>query len=278
MAEGPDNVIDPATGTSLRKRFTGVLLQHFMDKVKEQAAKDIGPLLHLLMDALRHKDVQIYLNAEQAEKALQAHHLGATIEAPAMGDSFFAVDANISANKSNGVLQYQMTEQVTLDASGAAAHQTTMSYRWPHDPRTLAQTYPYATSLPNVLHSYQRIYIPPSATIIRSEGWGDKGASAAFGRQVFSGDYRVFYGQTTTVRLDWKNSKGVTHDGATWRYTMTLQKQAGVSFDLAMSVTLPPCATLTSALPSGFQMQDGHTLAARLPLTNDISFTIEYTC
>jgi Protein of unknown function (DUF4012) len=278
VAEGPDNVIDPATGTSLRKRFTGVLLQHFMDTVRMQAALDIGPLLRLLMDALRHKDLQIYLNAEQAEKALQAHHLGATIEAPERGDSFFAVDANISANKSNGVLQYQMTEQVTLDASGAAVHQTTLWYHWPRDPATLDQTYPYTTSLPDVLHSYQRLYFTPRATITRADGWGDTDASSAFGRQVFAGDYRVFYGKTTSVRLDWKNPTAAVHDGAQWRYALLLQRQAGVTFALQISVALPPCAKLASALPAGFILEGSHTLTAHAPLASDLSIAIEYTC
>jgi hypothetical protein len=102
--------------------------------------------------------------------------------------------------------------------------------------------------------------------------------SAAFGRQVFSGDYRVFYGDTTSVRLNWTNPSGVTHHGAAWRYTLLLQKQAGVTFDLQMSVTLPACATLTSALPLGFRIENGRTLTGRLPLAKDLSLTIEYTC
>src|SRR5262249_14241535 len=94
-AEGPDNVKEPTNGTSLRKRFMSVVFQHFMATIKQKAATDLGPLIRLFGDALHHKDLQLYLNAEQAEKALSAHHLGATVEAPATGDSFFAVDANI---------------------------------------------------------------------------------------------------------------------------------------------------------------------------------------
>ena len=255
-----------------------ILFQHFMAAIKKQSATDMGPLIRLFGDAVRHKDVQIYLNAEQAEKALQAHHLGATIEAPATGDSFFAVDANISANKSNGVLQYQMTEQVTLDASGNATHSTTLAYTWPNDPATLKQTYPYPTSLPNVLHTYQRLYLPPSATITGTSGWGDKGNGTAFDRQFISNDFRTWFGTTQSATLNWSTKSVVTHDAAGWHYRYLFQKQAGVTFNLLMSVRLPDCAKLSSPLPAGFSSQDGHTLTLKQPFVSDLPLTFDYSC
>jgi hypothetical protein len=275
---GPDNVRDPVTGTSLRKRFMGVLFQHFMAQIKQQSAKDFGPLVRLLGDAIHHKDVQIYVNAEQAEKALQAHHLGATIEAPATGDSLFAVDANISANKSNGVLQYEMTEAVTLDATGNAAHQTTMTYTWPNDPKTLTQTYPYPTSLPNVLHTYQRIYLPPGATITERTGGGDMSNATAFNRQVLINDFRTWFATSKTVTTNWTTKAVATHDAAGWHYRYLLQKQAGVTFNLTLSVRLPDCAKLSSPLPSGFTMQGGHTVSFKQPFLNDLPLALDYTC
>jgi Protein of unknown function (DUF4012) len=275
---GPDNVIDPVTGTSLRKRFMGILFQHFMATIKKQSATDMSPLIRLFGEAVRHKDLQIYLNADQAEKALQAHHLGATIEAPVRGDSFFAVDANISANKSNGVLQYQMSEAVTLDATGNAAHTTTLAYTWPKDPKTLTQTYPYPTSLPNVLHTYQRIYLPPAATITGTSGWGDLGKGTAFNRQVFSGDFRTWFATTYSVTINWTTKTVATHDAAGWHYRYLLQRQAGVTFNLALSVRLPDCAKLAAPLPAGFTMQDAHTLSMKQPFQSDLPLAIDYTC
>jgi hypothetical protein len=171
-----------------------------------------------------------------------------------------------------------MTEAVTLDATGNATHQTTLAYTWPNDPKTLTQTYPYPTSLPNVLHTYQRIYLPPSATVNKTTGGGDIGNSTAFNRQVLTNDFRTWFATTKSFTLNWTTKAVATHDAAGWHYRYLLQKQAGVTFNLALSIQLPDCAKLSSPLPSGFTVQDGHTVSFKQPFLNDLPLALDYTC
>jgi hypothetical protein len=273
---GSDKQYDPVSLSSLRKRFSGLLFQHFMETIKAQAAQDLGPLMKTIGDGLHSKDVQMYLDPAPAEDMLAQTHIGSTIEAPATGESLFVVDANIIANKANYVVTDALSDQVTIDAQGAAVHHTTLTYTWPKDPATLNETYPYYPSNANRLVQYQRIYVPPTATLDKRNGWYATDAGSAFNRQVWSGKMSVSYGTTTTLTLDWTDPKAVTHDASGWHYRYLLQRQAGAIYTLDLKVALPSCARL-AATPSGFKEADAHTLTlAPEPFADDTNVTLDY--
>jgi hypothetical protein len=219
------------------------------------------------------KDVQIYFNAEGAERVLEQHHLGATIEAPAGGDSLFVVDANIAAVKANGFMTYQLADAVTLDARGTALHRTTLRYTWPANPASLTLSYP--AGAPGYYHGYLRVYAPPKAELQQGDGWVQHPTTAEFARAVWGGDIYVHYGQTTTLTLTWKLPAAATRDTAGWHYGYLAQKQAGITYPLDLAVTLPPCASVVGA-PDGWT-RSGHTLGAKVPLTTDAPLAVAYT-
>jgi len=277
LAKGPDDKIDPNSGTSQRKAFTGFLFQHFMAKVKEQSAQDMGKFVKLFTDSLHSKDVQIYLNADKAENVLRHNHIASAIEAPAAGDSLFVADANIVASKINFYLQNTVRDQVTLDASGTATHQTTLTYIWPPNPDTLTKSFP--AGYPYLYISYLRVYAPPTARLLAQSGWqGTVASKQAFGRTEWGGKVWVSYGTTQDITLTWSEPHAATQSGQSWMYTALIQRQAGYTYGLDYHLTLPACAKLVGAPPSGFTAPSAQSLALKQPLAKDVSFTVTYTC
>jgi hypothetical protein len=286
VTSGPDSQYDPQSGSSLRKRFSGLLFKYFLQAVKTKAAQDMSPFVKLLIDGIHSKDIQIYLDAAPAEALLVHRHLGATIEAPASGDSLFVVDANIIANKSNYVITYAESDQITLDDKGNAVHQTTLTYTWPKDPATLQETYPSQFSVGNAYHDYLRIYVPPGVALNTHQGhssvynniWSAPSVGTAFNRQVWGSDFHLYYGTSTTITVTWTDPGAATHDASGWHYHYLLQKEAGVTFALDLKIALPQCAAgVTPA--NGLTVADAHTAVLKQqPFTGDLNLALDYRC
>lgn len=275
---GCDTCVNTASGTSDRKRFTGFLFQAFMDKVKEslKVPGKIGQFAKLFTDSLHTKDIEIYLNDPKAEEVLHLYGLASMIEAPPTGDSVFKVDANIGGNKSNYVLKYDMSDSITIDASGTATHHLTFKYIWPNDPNTLNETYPADGAPAGVHHSYTRVYVPPSA-VIQPSGWPRQSISKAFGREVYGGDVYGRFAQTLTYTLTWKVPGAATHDATGWHYHLLFQKQAGVIVPLTLQIALPSCATLGTHTDL-LKAAGATNLTFKDPLMNDLNLSIDYAC
>jgi hypothetical protein len=244
----------------------------------------MSKFVKLFMDSVHSKDVQIYLNAEKAETVLRHNHLAGAIEAPATGDSLLAVDANIYASKINYYLQNTIRDQVTLDADGTATHTMTLSYVWPPNPETLTKSYP--AGYPNLYISWLRVYAPPNAQLLgqsraqsQKPGWQAAVVSKqAFGRTEWGGKVYVSYGTTPEVTLTWRVPHAATQSGQSWQYTTVIQRQAGYTYALDYSLTLPTCSKRTTAPPSGFTTPTAQSLALKQPLTTDVLFAVTYTC
>lgn len=273
--EGRDDVIDPTTHTSLRKRFTAILFEHFLARVQQIASTAMPKFFHLFIDSLHTKDVQIYLNAAPAEAILQQYQVGSAIEAPPTGDSTFVVDANVGANKANYFIQTTVQDQVTLDASGNATHTTTLTYTWPPGQATLND---YAVGQRQTLYKdYVRVYAPPGSVLEAQQGWTAAGTSMAFGRQVWAGLFTLNHGQTGAIRLVWKELKAATQDAAGWHYHYLMQRQAGLTRQLNLQVTLPSCASFHGA-PGGMTLQGKQSAVVKQPFAKDLDLDVEYTC
>lgn len=271
---GPDTQLDPNSGTSYRKAFTGYLFQAFMAKIKADTSGNMSKLAKLFIDSLHSKDVQIYLNQQSIESALQQYGFASTIQAPAQGDSVFEVDANIGGSKANYVLKYNLSDQITLDASGTATHHLAISYTWPNDPKTIQEV--YAAGINYRYHSYSRVYVPPSAALLSQQGWVNPSTSSAFSRKVFAGVTYVYYGTTTTITLTWKVPNAATHDAAGWHYHLIFQKQAGITWPLTLKVQLPSCAHIVGT-PQGMTASGPATVGVKEPLENDLQLSVDYT-
>jgi hypothetical protein len=270
---GADTTPNPESGSSARKRFTAYLFDNFFAKLKAIAAKDSGPIVKALVNGLHTKDIQFYSAVPEAEKVIVNNHLGSVIEAPKTGDSFILVDSNQTPNKANSFIATSRQETVTVDAQGNATHEVTLTLNWPINQDAYNNTYGIRT----LYRDYMRIFIPPSSEMIRQTGWTFTTTGDRFDRTFWGGRYDLLYGSTGTITLKWVVPKAAVKSGATWTYQYLAQRQAGITWSYDMKVVLPQCAQL-SGTPSGLSKASPNTLTAKGSLTQDTTFTVNYTC
>ena len=280
---GPDNEVCGTTSCS--KVFTSAVVQAFMDTVKTNLPVYIGKLGKLFFDSLHTKDIEIFVNDPKTEQTLIDLGVGASVQAPTTGDSVFEVEANIGGNKDNSFLQYQMSDRITVDQSGAATHHLSWNYTWPNDPATLAEAFPAGAY---DYHSYSRVYVPPGAALISKSNLASFGQSSAsagtFNRKVFHGAAYAYFGETSNYAVSWKTPGVVTHDSAGYHYRLLFQREAGIAWPLTLTITLPACAKVTGAPQvSGLTSLNlvtvkGTTVTVTGPLTQDQQIQVNYAC
>ena len=267
---GSDLVPSPDGHSSLRKRFTELLAEHFLERIRQLSPSALGGLLRVVVGSLRSKDLQIYFNAGLAESVLQSSHLDAAIQSPS-GDGLFVVDANIAFNKANNLMTYTLEDQVTLDAQGNAVHRTAISYAW----TTKGDLYNGGP----LYRDYVRIYVPPGSLLQVQDGWEPRGAGEAFDREVWAGLFTLSYGQTRTITLTWVVPGAAKKDAAGWHYRYLIQRQAGVQWTVHVRMTLPSCAVVIYK-DGGLMFTPGsrQVVALTQPLIEDTSVGVDYTC
>ena len=266
------DIPSPDGHSSLRKRFTELLFEHFFARVHQILPIAMAQFMYLLRDSLRAKDIQIYLNSGTAEELLQSYQLASTIQAP-VGDSLFIVDANISSNKANNFITYTLHDQVIIDSSGNAIHHTTLTYNWPISQESVQNDY----SDTNLYRDYVRIYIPPGSTLQMQDRWIPQGVSETFGREVWSGVFTLPYGQTGPIHLIWTVPGAAIRDANGWHYHYLIQRQAGITWQLNLQVVLPSCAHVVGRL-SNLALSSSHSGVLKRYLTTDLDNGMDYIC
>ena len=278
--QGLDYVPAPDGHSSERKQFTELLAEYLFARVQGAIhgiptagtgtstinREATNRLLQLLVTSLRTKDVQVYFNQAAAEKLLQDAHLDAAIDAPAAGDSFFVVNANLSGSKANRYISSVIDDTVTIDAEGNALHQTTLRYAW---------TMPGDVYGNPIYTDYIHLYVPPGSVLYASDGWTPQGSGMAYGREVWQGYFRFTFGHVQTLHLTWMVHGAARRTGGVCRYQELIQRQAGWQVMLNERIMLP--GTIT-AIQGGPVRSGPRTGAINQALTEDMTATIVYAC
>jgi hypothetical protein len=265
--EGSDLIASPDGHSSLRKRFTELLAEHFLTHVRQLQSADLSKLLLLMVNSVRSKDIQIYFNSSVTENLLHRLHLDAAIQSP-VGDSLFVVDANISPNKANSFIINTLDDQVTIDSQGNTTHHATLQYTW-----TIAgQNYGSP-----VYRDFVHVYVPPGSILLMQDGWQPRGTSNVFNRKAWMGYFELSYGETHTITLEWKVPAAISKDQSSWHYQYLIQKQAGILWKLNLQIVTPSCATITHKW--GELMSNGRqNTMLKQSLTEDMYLGVGYTC
>jgi hypothetical protein len=264
---GPDYVPSPDGHSSLRKHFTALLADHFLESVRHLSATALPRFFQLMLQSVGSKDIQIYFNSSSAEAILQHYHLDARIQAP-FGDSLFVVDTNVAANKANAFIVSTLDDQVTLDTQGNAVHHTTISYAWVINGQTYGRPH---------YRDYVRVYVPPGSVLQTQDGWQPLGTDEAFGRQVWIGYFSLDYGQTRVVTLVWTVPHVANRDAHGWHYQYLVQRQAGAQWTLHLQITPPGCAIPTNA-HGGLIVKGKQVASLTRPLDEDLNLDLDYNC
>ncbi|HYU74212.1 MAG TPA: DUF4012 domain-containing protein, partial [Ktedonobacteraceae bacterium] len=265
--EGSDLIPSPDGHSSLRKRFTELLAEHFLARVRQLPPADLSKLLQLIANGMRTKDVQLYFNSNIAENVLHRLQLDAAIQAP-VGDSLFVVDANIAANKANSFITNTLDDQVTIDKEGNVMHRTTMRYAWTNAGRN------YGSSL---YRDFVHVYVPPDSILLKQDGWQPRGTSNAFNREVWMGFFTLTYRQSRSITLVWKAPAETSKGQNGWQYQYLIQRQAGASWKLNFQVMLPACAAVTNTW-GGMKSTNRQDERLTQTLDEDLNVGIDYAC
>jgi hypothetical protein len=253
--------------SSVRKRFTALLAEHFLARVRQVSSSVLPRLLQLMISSLRSKDVQVYLNPSSAEKLLQSYHLDSSIQSP-RGDGLFVVDANISPSKANSLITNTLNDQIAIDEKGNAIHHTTIRYAW------VSKSPVYGS---DIYRDYVRVYVPPGSVLQVQNGWQSRGTSTVFGREVWAGFFTLSYGQTDTITLVWRVPGAATKDANGWHYQYLLQRQAGAQWMVRLQVTPPSCGVTTHKW-GGLASTSRQGVTPAQPLTEDVNVGNDYNC
>ena len=255
----------PDGHSSLRKRFTELLAEHFLARVRQLASSDISQFFQLMVNAVRSKDLQIYFNQPQAEMLLSKAHLDAAIQAPS-GDDLFVVDANVAVNKANSCIKSTLNDQVTVDAEGNAVHHATLHYAWITQGEGCG-----------LYRDYVRVYVPEGSILQAQDGWQQRGIEKSFGHEVWAGFFTLPEGQTNTVTLTWYVPHAATYAAHGWHYQEMIQKQSGTNWTLNVQVVLPSCATQVQTT-NGMVSMGKNTVVLNQTLTENTHIATDYVC
>lgn len=257
--------------SSVRKRFTALLGQYALARVRSLPATQLPKLLGMLVDSLHTKDLQIYLNASAAEDVLHTYHLDGSVQSPA-GDGIFVVNTNIAQTKANGFLNTTINDQVTIDSAGAATHHTVIRFNWAKPGLTGSDFYGST-----VYKGYIQVYVPQGSVLQAQNGWSPASSGTAFGRGFWAGNFTLSYPLTGEITLTWSVTGAAQRHGKSWQYSYLIQRQAGAQEYVNLQVTLPLCASMNH-LSTGVVMDGKQQVHLAQPLSQDTSAVINYVC
>jgi len=160
------------TSTSDRKRFTGLLAQLLLNKIRQAPSGEILAMARVMLHDLKTRDLQVYFSNPQVEDLLMKYNYGSQVDRSTTHDGLFVVQANLSASKASQYVQTIMHDTVTLDANGGATHvlQLRLVYN------QIGPVYGYDT-----YRDYVRIYVPPDSKFLWGDGF-DTGVPLCGGR------------------------------------------------------------------------------------------------
>lgn len=265
--EGSDKIASPDGHSSLRKRFTELLAEHLLARVRQLPAPAQAKLVQVVFHAIQTKDIQIYFNMGNAEQILHQARLDAAIQS-LPGDGLMVVDANVAGDKANSFIVNMLTDRVTIDAAGNAIHHTTLRYAW---------TIPGEIYGATRYRDYVRVYLPAGSLVQAQQGWLPAGESVSFGHKVYAGSLSLTYGQTSTVVLAWMSPHAARQDASGWHYQDVVQHQAGTRWQLHLDISLPACATIVKK-QGGLVASNRRTALLNRGMDEDVSVEIDYSC
>jgi uncharacterized protein DUF4012 len=148
-----------------RKDFTHQLSTQLLDRIKHLDKSKLKDLFNVVAQAIKHKDLQVYLTDPRAELLLQQLGLASEVNRGS-GDSMFVNDANIGGNKANMYVTQHQTDVVTLLPNGGAIHHLQIATTFDK------KGYIYNGTTDSVdYQAIERVYMPGDATILGYAGF-----------------------------------------------------------------------------------------------------------
>lgn len=182
-----------ATGQD-RKQFTHDLASQLLARLKSLHGSGLKTIFNIAEQAIKSKDLQVYLADPRAELILQQLGLSSSV-ATGGGDGFFVVDTNDGGNKANLYVTETQTDLVTLLPNGGAYHRLAVSVTY----NKTGSVYNPGSTFDDY-SDMQRTYLPGDATLT---GWSGY-VPSALGPSDCGGSYNY-----ATIISDCSQAHGI---------------------------------------------------------------------
>ena len=290
-------------GVAQRKAFLEPFAAAILQRVN-QGAGDIDPLnlVRQLDQALKQKDLQIYVRNPEAAALLAANNWDGRMVAGDYGDVLKVVDTNVGYNKANFYVDRAVSYHVQLADNGVNEGVLTINHIhkgeasdepcWQGTLDEYVAGSPYIALTDKCYWNYLRVYVPQ-------------------GSELVSGPEHVIPGQTWFGGYDWQPESGTLSElpGFTtfdsWmllprgeevvsefhyylpesvlqqldgseKYTLQLMKQAGTPPHIVqVTVTPPPGRSVTAVSPEPTALKGGSYIFT-LELDGDTAISMTY--
>ncbi|MFA5995440.1 MAG: DUF4012 domain-containing protein [Patescibacteria group bacterium] len=231
---------------SERKVIIGKLATIIKDKLLNLPSAQWGTLLEIMIKNLDEKQVLIYSKNNQAQTLVQQLGWDGSINQP-KSDFLMLVDANLSALKTDKVMEKHIDYQVTQENGDYIANlKITYKHAGIQDDKFITR-----------YRSYARVYVPSGSQLLGSDGFltnsefeggvpveAQTTEAAAVNKTVFAGFISVEAQTSKTISLRYKlpvaMQQAVLNDQ---QYRLYAQKQPGtnnvtltVSFDIGKAI------------------------------------------
>jgi len=148
-----------------RKGFTHQLSVLLLDRIKHLDKSKLKDLFNIVAQAIKHKDLQVYLTDPRAELLLRQLGLASEVSRGS-GDSVFVNDANMGGNKANTYITQHQTDVVTLLPNGGAIHHMQIATTYDKKGSIFSGTTESVD-----YQAIERVYMPGDATILGYAGF-----------------------------------------------------------------------------------------------------------
>jgi hypothetical protein len=148
-----------------RKEFTHALSIALLARLRSLHGNALKPVLKVIEQALREKEIEIYVSNPRVEALLQRVGLSAGVST-GDGDGFYVVDTNDGGNKANLYVTEQQTDVVTVLADGSVLHELRIAVAYDK----AGSVYEGSTGFEDY-SDVQRTYLPADAEILGYVGY-----------------------------------------------------------------------------------------------------------
>lgn len=150
-----------------RKCFTGELGKLLEDRVRHLSMSQLTQVVKSILGDMHAHEIQIYVTNPKIESYLLGlGYAGRLTTAPGQ-DSLMVDQANVSVSKASAYVKVRMSDDVTLDSTGGATHNFTMSIN--NDPSVDPTDAAYSSI--TTYRDYVRIYVPRQAQLMWANGF-----------------------------------------------------------------------------------------------------------
>jgi hypothetical protein len=230
-----------ALGTSIAKVFDVLVSQAIFAKLGTLTPQQQSAIVKSLHDFLTTKDIQLFATNTRVEEVFKAIGVAGQV-IQSTGDGIYFVDTNDGASYANADIRESMTDQVTLDAKGGATHALSVTYTYAQVAHTYVQNSEY--------RNLARVIVPSTATHLATSGPCTPVDTIQSFQAVIACQFSLARGAEKTISFSWYVPSIVTA-GQTPTYSLLVQRQAGTTHAVHITVAPAPGTTLSKQGSSG---------------------------